>query len=309
MNNFNQGPTPEFLSWVLSKSCTLRGTDLSPEQAERQLRPLEVLAEAQHEDRIVEGIVYHSNLNTETIDKVQGFQTDDVFAAYGGEQCVADDCGKCMANISRSPNVHTYAGCFGTIFNHELTQPSSEDGNNQRKSTVFSALDSITKEHNLDQQVRDSFGHTTPGYYALWLHSELNPNQVEILSKLIGFLSNKFPSNDDLRRFQSALVASRISKVPIKIQFSASGIASGSSWTVDAHCPKCRCSEKMAINPKTEHKIGAPKHCIVCGHTSHFVPQRKRKARGSRPYWEIVRFMGDDGAKEFVEKVKARRSS
>ncbi len=253
-------PTPEFVAWTLNHACALReDTDTSdPLATERQLRVLRSYADALAEQRCFDGICVNDSLD-------RGFRAADVLAAYGGEALLDSQCGCCPANtlLSRSPG--NFAGCYGwLILSEERCRELTEIGG----------------DHHL------LWLEPTPNREALWRHAQLCQT-----------LSERFPASfEHYAAYQQAIQVALTQSISLHWQLVPRGETDGLTWTIAAHCPRCRAPLASDI-----------RYCQVCQYQGHPEPARRRKARGQRPYTPLATFLGDAGAAEFLRRYRASR--
>lgn len=252
--------TPEFVAWTLSQACALRedSDTTDPLSTERQLRVLRSYADAVAENRCQAGICINA-------EQERGFRLTDVLSAYGGEKLIASQCGTCPANTLRNRPQGNFAGCFGWLI--------------------------LTDEH------REELSQIHARYHTLWLDSTPDADTLEEHARLFQKLTERFPDSAAYYdEYQQAIRLALASGCSLHWQFVPAGSTDGITWTIHAHCPRCRAA--MAVDAR---------YCRVCEYHGHPEPARKRKARGQRPYTPLTKFLGEAGAAEFLRRYRVSR--
>jgi hypothetical protein len=273
--------TPEFLVWALGYSCPVRGFQdgSDPERTERQLRAARAVGDARREGREFEGFC---------LDPPNGFRIADALAIYGGLDAVEKACSICPANIRNHDGPGALAGCFGQVIVYRL-------------DSFFEAVDVAVEAM---AGVDPLFPVTTPRWYGLWIDSPVRGTRAErtalILESVHEELREAIPGLNGLisaiRRASNDGLAIHVLAYPE----SSSEVRGW--WVVASHCPRCK------ITWSTE----ARRVCPSCGYEGRGTPFRKRRARGSRPYYPLDRLLGPQQAAEFLvryEESRKRRKS
>ena len=116
--------------------------------------------------------------------------------------------------------------------------------------------------------------------YRLFIASPLPPEQAALVGELLSGLENSGP----LAELRRALDVAREGRLPLHVRLFPRGRVEGTWWRLEPHCPTC----------KAPWPTGA-KRCSVCDHAGHPAPDRKRRARGTRPYYPLERLTGERG--------------
>ena len=254
--------TPHFVRWTLARACPLREeTDVAdPDQTERQLRVLRTYADAAHAGRCYEGLCVDEAIE-------HGFFAEEVLAAYGGEPFVLAQCANCPANTLAARETGNVAGCFGwLVLNEEVI------------ARLEKSLGSVETG-------------TMPRWYGLWMENA--PSRALLALQAAVW---DWPSNDSqIVDFRAAIKIALADNVRLYWSLSPRGKSDGLSWTIAAHCPRC----KASITRREQR-------CAVCGFVGACAPERTRKARGRRPYQPLARILGAERAEAFVRRYRAR---
>ncbi len=282
--------TPEFLWWALEFRCPIRGEQdgSDPERTERQLRTARAVSVARREGRIFEGLA---------VDPPNSFRIADAVAVYGGEEAARRACSDCPANVlagedhplfrdGPAPASPQLAGCYGCVqlpFDASKIHAAIEQG-------IDSAYGSVPWEGLCDV--------TTPHWYGLWIDSPLWAEHL-----LVRFLVLQAAGIDDASCRQgiadllAALNVAFNAGLRLHVRLYPPGRVEGTWWRLVPHCPRC----------KAPWEVGAI-NCLVCGHVGHPAPDRKRRARGLRPYFPLDRLLGGEQAAKFMARYEAFRA-
>jgi len=272
--------TPEFLVWALEFECLIRGFQdgSDPERTERQLRAARVVSDARREERVFEGLC---------VDPPDGFRLDEALAVYGGVETVEHSCGDCPANALAETKTGTLAGCYGIV-------PLPDD-----PKPVHDAIERGTEQAYPNLEWSNVCVATNPRWYGLWLDS---PFQAEQLFVRFRVLEAAAIENEVARRGIGQLVTG------LNVAFNADcrvhvalyprGHVEDGSWRLAAHCPHCKAPWNNA------HR----QQCKVCNFVGHPADDKKRKARGKRPYFPLARLLGEQAAAEFLVRYEAFRA-
>ena len=310
---------------------------------ERKLRPLQCLSEASAENRIVDDTCIDRKADQlfEPIELVKGFSIDEITSAYGGVDFLKTCCKDCTANacsFGQSPTMqaptmrapakqspamqaptmqaptmrapakqspakqnsgtdsetlHRYAGCYGYL----QSQYGSLD--------LFSDWSTFLNE---DPTFDSITSQTADRISSLWLNKNLTPQAIECFEALVESTHNQFvddssanDSDDDLlafnevMNFRSALQVSIENEIGIQVQVIPAGVVDKKNWKVPQHCSVC--------SANAEPWDGK---CLNCQATQPPNSPLKRFIRGDRPYWPLVRFLGEDGAKDLLARYSGQ---
>ncbi len=310
--------TPEFLLWALEYRCPLRGDQdgTDPDRTERQLRAARAVSDARREGRVLEGLA---------VDPPNGFRIADALAIYGGEEAAGRACGDCPANALAGddhpllrdgppPALPQLAGCYGCV---QLPCDASQ---------VHAAI---------EQGIDSAYGSvpweglchvTTPRWYGLWIDSPLAAEHL-----LVRFLVLQAAAIDDAqcrRDIADLLVALNVAfnaGLRIYVQLHPPGRVERSCWRLASHCPRCKAPWSMPDARNATEGVpysategvpysateGVPysaDRCAVCGFVGHPAPDKKRRARGLRPYFPLDRLLGSERAANFTARWEACRA-
>ena len=267
--------TPEFLVWAIEYSCPIRGLQdgSDPERTGRQLRSARAVSDARREGRVFEGLC---------VDPPNGFRIADALAIYGGLQAVEHACRDCPANALAEVNPAALAGCYGLV-------PLPDD-----PRPVHEAID---RGFQLAAAWQEPV--TRPRWYELWLNS---PLWAELLMDTFCVLEAA-PIGD--RRCRAAIAELMLglnwafnANCRLHVQLFPRGRVVEGTWQLVPHCPRCKAEW-----------IGSNSHeCHVCGNVGHPASDKKRKARGERPYFPLDRLLGQEQAAEFLVRYEAYRA-
>jgi hypothetical protein len=278
------GDTPEFVRWAIERPCPLRDSPRwqDPERTERQLRPLRAYSDAVTERRVFEGICVAepSAGNRALGSSAKGFRASEILDAYGGEHSVESWCGNCPANVSRAQDGLGLAGCYGWF---ELASFADQ---------LHAAIEEFIEADGLQDEFAAAFLPTKPRWYGLWVDSRPRDDQLRLLERLlIGVANRSWQFAQRLRTFLPAVRVSLAEQLPLHVALLPLGHATSVSWTVAAHCPRCRAAW-----------VTAARHCRVCGRTGGPNAARTRHARGDRPYLRLERFLGREHVDPFLTR-------
>ncbi|HEX5105890.1 MAG TPA: hypothetical protein VFV87_18860 [Pirellulaceae bacterium] len=267
--------TPEFLVWAIEYTCMVRaqqdGSD--PERTERQLRAARAVSDARCEGRVIDGVC---------VDPPLGFRIDEALQVYGGLQAVENACRGCAANALAQEHSEALAGCYGDV-------PLPAD-----PRPFHDAIERAIELAGSRQEFR-----TQPRWYSLWLDSPLS---AEVLLDTILILQAAPIADPRCRaatdELMAGLNAAFNAGCSVHVQLYPPGRVEGAEWTLNSHCPVCRAQWP----DKTSHA------CRVCGFEGHPAPEKRRKARGQRPYIPLERLLGQPQAAEFLVRYEALRA-
>jgi hypothetical protein len=194
---------------------------------------------------------------------------------------VAATCRECPANC-RPPSNRTsrvgpisepvYAGCHGLV-------PLPADAGESHKA-VEQAIDQL----GLGDAIAQLFPRASPRWYSLWIGSPLAAEQLEAVALLVAAVGLT-----DLAAGCSAALAANL---PLHVRLYPPGRVEGTWWRLALHCPRC----KGGWSGEQARK------CHVCGYVGHPAPDKKRRARGLRPYARLDRVLGAGQSAEFLAR-------
>ena len=323
--------------------------ETDPERAIRRLHALQACGAALFERREFEGICIEAAATSRATcpGEPLGFRADEILEAYGGTGWVQSQCASCPANL-RALYVRTdglivsktafivgsggevrsetgpcvqgrWAGCVGLVdWSHgeraSLLSDDARDVAATRESVAafddcnrawFERVEKAAAGAGIEAELSRHFLVTRPRWYGLWASSPLSPVQLELLEVLLERLvADDLPGLaprhdvaglDDLR---AAIVVARRENVPLHVQYGPRGEVFERTWFVAAHCGRCR----AAREPQS-------RRCGVCGQPGPAEPARRRQAKGTRPYGPLSRFLGADGARQFLDRYWRRNES
>lgn len=271
--------TPEFLLWSIELGCPIRGFEdgTIPERVERQLRAARAVSDARREGRVFEGLV---------LDPPCGFRADEALAFYGGESTIAAACRDCPAN-SPTESQDTWAGCFGL-----LPLPADE-----RK--LHDAVETATRDAYRSANWENLCPVTEPRWYGLWLDSPLEAEELLVRFNVLSLVHTADADcQQGIANLMSALNDAYNARLRLHVRLYPRGYVEGTWWKLVPHCPRCR-----AAWPHEQSQ-----HCAVCGYVGHPAPDKKRRARGRRPYFPLDRLLGEQQAAELLVRYETFQS-
>lgn len=305
------GETPLFLVWSLKQTCALKEEydfdDLL--MLERKLRPLQCLSEASAEGRIVDDtcIDRRADEDFKPIESVKGFSIDEITSAYGGVDFLKTCCQECKANAcsfgqapmkqdrqANNETLHRYAGCYGYL--------QSQYGGLELFNDWAAFLNGDPTLDAITSQTKDRIS-------SLWLNKNLTPQAIDCFRALVESTRVQFlaepsvrDSEDDLlafnevMNFRSALQVSIENEIGIQVQVIPAGVVDKKNWKVPQHCSVC--------SANAESWDG---RCLNCQATQPPNSPLKRFIRGDRPYWPLIRFLGENGVKDLLARYRKQR--
>jgi hypothetical protein len=267
--------TPEFLIWAIEFACPIRGQQdgSDPERTERQLRAARAVSDARNEGRVLEGFC---------VQPPDGFRITDVMSIYGGLDVVERHCGDCPANAANG--IKSLAGCFGLL-------PLSPDG-----QQFHAAVDAAITAAGLAQQYEELFLPTLPRWHGLWIASPLTTQQQAFIAQLSRHVDSALKT-DEWHDFERGLAMSLAAKLTFHIALYPAGRVDLPWWKLVSHCPRCKGAWSDARS----------RQCAICGYMGHPAPDKKRRARGRRPYFPLERLLGARQAAEFLARYEVFR--
>lgn len=281
--------TPEFLRWSLDCACSLRDLCPSgePEQVERQLKTLRAVAECEADGRVLSGVCFPVELDRPHAAPPipLGFRLDEALAAYGGDDRASFPCLQCAAHVDRGRGPVRLAGCYGLVDWRPV------------QSELFVVVDNLLGESTSDARRSELFLATTPSWRGLWVTSPLDAARLDVLRPLIARLSARGEAwREVFGRLAAALAVASIENLSLHVAYGAAGRIDGRSWTVDAHCPRCRAPQ--AANAR---------NCDCCGSDARPSPARKRLGRGRRPFRPLTEFLAAAAQRDLLRRYLGTR--
>jgi hypothetical protein len=265
-------PTPPFLLWSLETVCAVRGlqTGSDPERTERQLRAVAAVSDARREGRVFEG---------HCVAPPDGFRIDAALAMQEGLAAVEAACGRCPANAGQTLDSLALAGCFGIV---PITREPFE---------FYAEVDAAIERLDLTESYQRLFLTTQPRWFGLWSSSPLQTEQLLLLSELLKVVNG----DEAWQHLQAALQVATTRNLPLHIRLYPAGEVAGRRWRLAPHCPRC-------VGPWNDLRSRC---CGICGLVGHPAPDKKRLARGQRPYFPLARLLGEQAAAEFLVRYEA----
>lgn len=253
--------TPPFIVWAMARRCSLRQIAdwEDAERTERLLRAARAYDEARAERRILDGVAIAAGAEREVdLDQVRGFRVDSALELYGGIAGLHSACDDCPVNALRGYARREIAGCFGMW-------PLPEDIG------------------CLCQQVEETAipTGTSLRWYGLWLGSPIVGNAAAQIAAVLRQLSlDDAASTAGRDEMLLALEIAACGEFPLHFRHYPPGDAEHGWWNLVPHCGACQA-------PWTGDGC-----CPVCGQTTHPASPKKRRIRGMRPYYPLVRLLG-----------------
>jgi hypothetical protein len=268
--------TPPFLLWAVGYKCPIRGFQdgSDPERTERQLRAALATSEARRAGRVFEGYA---------VDEPLGFRIGEALALYGGLAKVEETCGACPANAVAMHQAGALAGCVGM-----LALPI-------HPFNFYEQIERTIDACGLADDYSRLFSTTRPRWFGFWMSSPVTVEQTSFLAIVFEKLKLDHDSDTCMKSLLAGLCVARDRNLPLHARIYPRGAIVKSWWQLEAHCP--RCTAECGI---------AAECCKVCDYEGRPAPQKKRRARGRRPYLPLARLMGEQKAVEFVTRYLAR---
>lgn len=294
-----RGTTPEFIRWALEQECALRDLPKwqDPNRTERHLRAIRVYQDALADGRVFEGVaVEPENSDTMMAEQALGFRVDDVFEFYGDPESVAKLCSRCPANVAKQIHSNAWVGCFGQMPVSDVVLPDLIDDLPVGTVDLRQVLETLLSEDRLlRDQVYRAFDKTSPSWYGLWISRSPSLKQRTVQLNVIESLLGQVPCDvtPPWEMFRRALRLSVEYDIPIHLQLVPAAETDGVYWVVDQHCGRCG-----AVATAATH---TGRQCRVCKNEGRPRDAQRRFVKGKRPYWKITRFLGEQGAKEYLQ--------
>tara|TARA_B100000945_G_scaffold184443_1_gene147872 strand:- start:1983 stop:2912 length:930 start_codon:yes stop_codon:yes gene_type:complete len=299
------GKTPEFLRWALAHACALKDfpkwTD--PNRTERHLRAIRVYQNAVNQDRILNGVAVEP-IQDASVDvaEVLGFRVHDVFEFYGDPEAVSKTCEVCPANAMKMLDSSAWVGCFGMMPVNEVALPDLVGELPNGSVDMRELLQQVLKEDSeLVERIYEAFDKTSPSWYGLWISRTPSLKQRAIQLEVVEAVLQRTPCTVSAAwdAFHRGLRLSVEQNIPLHVQLVPEAETDGVYWFVDSHCGRCG-----AIASSEKH---TGTQCLVCKNEGRPRQPQRRFVRGKRPYWKMTRFLGEDGAREFLNEYKQHK--
>jgi len=282
--------TPEFLLWSLEYRCPVRGLEdgVDPERTERQLRAARAASDARREGRVLDGLA---------VDPPSGFRLEEALAIYGGEEKARRECGGCPANalagddhplfrdgpVPASPQL---AGCYGLV-----RMPDDP-------ARVHAAIEAGIARAYGSVPWQNLCHVTKPRWYGLWLGSPLDAEHLLVRFNVLAAASiDDAICRQGIAELLIALNVAFNAGLRLHIRVYPPGQVVGTWWQLVSHCPQCKARWAQAAG-----------RCGVCDYIGDPAPDKKRRARGLRPYFPLDRLLGAEQAAEFLVRYEAFRA-
>lgn len=268
--------TPAFLLWAIEYSCPVRGfqNGSDPDHTERQLRAAMALSAARREGRIFEGYC---------VDPPLGFRIEEALAIYGGLETVERTCGTCPANAVRQIRTGELAGCM-----RMLVLP-------ENKGDFYRRVDEAVERAGLAEECSRLFPNTQPRWQGFWVSSALSHEQVSLLANVMSAIEVEDCFGEQVTELHAGLCVARDNRLAFHAILYPRGSVERNWWRLVPHCPRC----------KADWKASGRGRCNVCGYVGHAAPEKKRRARGRRPYLPLARLIGE-GAAGLLERFETK---
>ena len=264
--------TPPFLAWSLEYRCAIRGLEdgTDPERTERQLRAARAFSNARREGRVFGDMA---------LDPPRGFRIAEALSIYGGQDELVAACRNCPCNALAQHGPSILAGCFGL--------ESLEAGTSV---SFAAAAEQAIGALSLGEELTSFFPATTPRWYGLWIDSPLTGERLAVIERLVAALG--------LADLPLACSTAQAVHAALHVRLYPRGLVENGWWMLVPHCPRC----------KADWKDAADRRCGACGYAGRPAADKKRRARGSRPYRLLERVLGPLQAAEVLLKYEAARA-
>lgn len=299
------GPTPEFVSWSLTRRCPLRAeqTELSPAATARWLKPVAALDHCLRGGWGVElsatELVCLDPRSAATGGEWRGCRVAEVLAYYGGAARCDATCHACPANIRRQaledypplPSTAAaprWAGCFGWL----------------RGDPALLAVIEHSLPRGGDSAWFSRFGlvPTRPAWYGLWTQPTVRgawlPELLRLWSMVSGTPGLGAAVQAEVRDFQAALAAAATAGLELAVDLLPAGATCGTTWTIAPHCPTCK--RTWTGSPDTAAA------CPACGQPGRPHPPRRRKRIGYRPFLQLRNVLAAEQWAQLARRAEAQ---
>ncbi|MDX1948831.1 MAG: hypothetical protein SFU86_25815 [Pirellulaceae bacterium] len=278
-----QAQTPSFLLWSIEFGCSVRGFEdgTIPERVERQLRAARVYSEAERDGRLFEGLA---------LDPPNGFRVEDALGIYGGVARARQCCRGCPANALADSEGAFLAGCYGYV-----PLPADLGG-------FYAAVDAAVERTLVGRLAPDDWNEGPPHWFALWAKPLWAEKLLSVQRVLQEIEIDEPACRSAIEQLRQGLDAAYHANRTLHARVFPGGRVENGNWRLAAHCPRCKAN------------WGEPtsRQCGVCGYVGSPAPDKKRLARGNRPYFPLTRLLGNEAAEQLLIRYaehQARRSS
>jgi hypothetical protein len=268
--------TPPFLLWAIGCECPIRGFQdgSDPEMTERQLRAAIATSEARRNGRLFEGYA---------VDEPLAFRVGEALAIYRGLATVEETCGACPVNATAVHHPQALAGCVGTF-----ALPENDH-------VLYGQIERVIETYGLANEYAACLGLASPRWFGFWMSSPLTTDQTRFLHVVLDLLPADFKRSQSIINLDAGVFAACDRKLPFHARLYPRGTIESNWWRLATHCPRCT----------AEWKSVGRGMCEVCGYDGHPAPDKKRRARGRRPYLPLERLMGAEKAAEFLQRYRS----
>lgn len=202
------------------------------------------------------------------VDLPNGFRIEEALAIYGGETALRQNCTGCPANALPCMHSDSLAGCYGLL-------PLPDDATEFHRAIDAACVAPVTK----------------PSWYGLWLDSPIESERLHLLQQVI---AAAIPQSE----LPAGINAAIRTGCRLHARLYPPGRVEGSDWMLALHCPRCK-----ALWSGVRRAV-----CQVCRYAGHPADDKRRKARGQRPYSPLERLLGKQQAAEFLIRYAAHRA-
>jgi hypothetical protein len=158
------------------------------------------------------------------------------------------------------------------------------------------SMEQALADESLRQLIHSQFDVTEPAWYGLWKRSSLVAEKLRALDIFISkFFAADFATFEipTLIRFHRAVRACIALDCELDIQFMPTASNDGLHWTVNGHCSNCGATHLERV-----------RFCQFCRHDGGWIPPRRRKLRGTRPYRAISEFLDPIQAEKHMAELR-----
>ena len=289
------GPTPQFVRWAIEQPCELRDLELDrlPETTFGQLRSIREASRGLLEGRVFEGICVHPSVDRQTPpNEVRAFPIGEIVDLVGGNERLNRCCGNCPANAAVDDEIG-WAGCYGWLPADLDWQPAPTPPKSKANANEFANLErSLSRiiEQDLKLEYEREFDPSCHGWFGLWRRSPLNTQQLAVVRQTLEAYVSKFTAAEPITHLLDATRRCASANLNLHVELVPPGHSDGVCWTIMAHCPDCKCTRWV------DH------FCEGCGRQGSFIPARKQKVLGLRPYLLLESVLGADQTELFVNR-------
>ena len=311
--------TPQFVVWAIGSVdgddfgfdfCNVRAqSGNAPDSIWRFLRTLDEFTKAEQDQRIFEGICFQNRPNQigdeddgEFLAQ-KGFRVEEVMPLFGGETQVRQACSQCLANTWLPFYDKGLCGCCGMIAEHPVETEWTESFTATKSGcSLQRKVDTLAE--TIGEVFWQAFPRTKSAWHSMWMCDCFNTKQIQVAHEVFSRITDERNSIcTSIRNFVQAL--SQCQQNPtlsLKVKLIPRGIKFPNEWRILPFCSRCKATgqdPEVAKNSDIKHH-----HCETCGHIGLCHPAIKRKPRGDRPYWELVRLLGKNDTIELIRRYK-----